>query len=73
MSLEDKAQEHEAKLWLLNNRPRDVVSYKAGDKGYGPEECQECGADMRPERRAHGFTVCVPCKSAAETRNRWRR
>lgn len=72
MSLEDVAQEHEAKIWAINNRPREVVSYKPGDKGYGPAECVECDADMPPERRAHGFTVCVPCKSAAEARNRRR-
>ncbi len=73
MSLEDAAQDHEAKIWALNNRPREVVSYGPGDKGYGPEFCVECGADMPPQRRAHGFTVCVPCKSASEASNRWRR
>lgn len=72
MSLEDKAQEHEAQIWEMNNRAREVVRYQPGDKGYGPEECDQCGADMPPERRAHGFTVCVHCKSAAEARNRRR-
>jgi len=70
MSLEDNAQEHEAKIWAINNRPREVVSYKPGDAGYGPEECVECGAEMHPVRRAHGFKLCTPCASATERRRR---
>ena len=31
MSLEDKAQEHEAQIWAINNRPREVASYKPGN------------------------------------------
>ena len=68
MSLEDKAQEHEAQIWAINNRPREVASYQPGEKGYGPEDCEECGADMHPVRRAHGFKVCTPCASALESK-----
>lgn len=66
MSLEDKAQEHEAQMWAIHNRPREVVVHKPGDAGYGPEECELCGADMHPVRRGYGFTLCTPCASAAE-------
>lgn len=68
MSLEDKAQEHEAQIWAINNRAREVASYQPGDTGYGPEECEACGAEMHPVRRAHGFKTCTPCASAAEGR-----
>lgn len=72
MSLEDVAQEHEAKIWLINNRRREVPHYQPGDAGYGPAQCTECEEDMPPERRAHGFTLCVPCKSATEAGGRRR-
>ena len=68
MSIEDNAQAHEAQEWEIRNRAREVVSYKPGDKGYGPAECVDCDAEMPPERRAYGFTVCVPCKSALEAK-----
>lgn len=70
MSLEDNAQEYEAKLWAINNRAREVVSYHPGDKGYGPEECEQCGAGMHPVRRSYGFKVCTPCASATERQRR---
>lgn len=70
MSIEDNAQAHEAQEWEIRNRAREVVSYKPGEKGYGPEECEQCGADMHPVRRAHGFKLCTPCASANERRRR---
>jgi len=66
MSLEDNAQAHEAMLWEIANRPRDVKSYAPGEKGYGPEECDECGAEMHPVRRGHGFRLCTPCQTSRE-------
>lgn len=66
MSIEDKAQEHEAAIWELNNRAREVKTYKPGEPGYGPEECSECGAEMHPVRRADGRTRCTPCQAATE-------
>ena len=68
MSLEDNAQAHEAKVWAINNRPREVVKFQPGDDGYGPEDCQTCGADMHPVRRAHGFCLCTSCQSALESK-----
>lgn len=67
MSIEDKAQEHEAQIWEINNRAR-VVSYQPGDPGYGPEECERCGAEVHPVRRSYGYKLCTPCASAAERR-----
>lgn len=72
MSIEDKAQEHEAQVWAIHNRPREVLRYAPGDKGYGPEHCTGCDADMHPARRAWGFTECVPCVSATESPSRRR-
>lgn len=66
MSLEDKAQEHEAQVWAINNRSREVVTYQPGEVGYGPEECAECGATMHAVRRGYGFKMCTPCTSARE-------
>lgn len=68
MSIEDRAQEHEAKLWEYHNRPREVSSFKPEDPGYGPEECEECGAEMHAVRRTYGFKMCTPCASARERR-----
>lgn len=61
MSLEDAAQEHEAKMWELNNRPRATPP-----PSYGPAQCVECDADMPEIRRQHGFTRCVACQAAIE-------
>ena len=66
MNLEDRAQDHEAQEWAIRNRPRDVITHQPGDLGYGPSECQECGADMHPVRRGYGFKTCTPCQSAME-------
>lgn len=68
MSLEDKAQEHEAQIWAINNRAREVTTYQTGDNGYGPQECENCGAEMHPVRRSYGFSVCTPCASALEAK-----
>ena len=68
MSIEEKAQEHEAQVWMLNNSRPAFVIYQPGEAGYGQEFCRDCGADMHPVRRSHGFTTCTPCASARETR-----
>lgn len=68
MSLEDKAQDHEAMIWAQNNMPRDVVKYQPGEAGYGPSECIDCWDEMHPVRRSYGFTRCVKCASALERR-----
>jgi len=69
MSAEDRAQELEVKVWEQNNRPRtELVKFEPGQEGYGPEECDECGADMHPVRRGYGFKVCVSCQTALERR-----
>lgn len=71
MSLEDKAQEIELKQWELNNKPRPApLRYSPGDAGYGPEFCDECGSDIPRERREHGYSVCVDCKSKQEAKNK---
>jgi hypothetical protein len=67
MSLEDKAQEHEAMIWSQNNTARpQAPTYAPEDAGYGPEECRICGADMHPVRRANGWRLCTPCQSERE-------
>lgn len=66
MNLEDRAQEHEAMMWSQINAPREVRQFQPGEPGYGPDECDSCGADMHPVRRGHGFRLCTPCQSARE-------
>lgn len=74
MSMEDIAQEVELKQWELNNASRQApVKYAPGDAGYGPAECDECGSDMPAARRAHGFTICVACKTSQELQQKHRR
>ena len=71
MSQEDRAQEQELMQWERNNRSRPApVRYTPADAGYGPEECDGCGAEMPAARREHGFTICVTCKTAQEARQR---
>ena len=70
MSLEDAAQDHEAKIWLLNNRTREVKKFAPGAPGYGPQDCVQCGDDMPEPRRAHGFGRCVPCVQKTEAPRR---
>ena len=72
MSIEDAAQEHEAQVWSIINRPRQVVTYKPGETGYGPEDCPKCGDEMHPVRRADGRKLCTPCQSALEVGSRRR-
>lgn len=66
MNLEDRAQHHEAMMWELANKPREVKKYRPEDPGYGPAECEECGDDMHPVRRGHGYRLCTPCQTAKE-------
>lgn len=75
MSDEDRAQEVELREWMMNNRSRqEPVMYEPGQPGYGPEQCDECDTIMPPVRRAHGFTLCVPCKTISEKHDsRYRR
>lgn len=70
MSMEDIAQDVELREWERNNigRRGDSVRFEPEDVGYGPEECEECGAPMPVERRAWGFELCVPCKQITEMR-----
>lgn len=71
MSDEDRAQEVELREWERNNRIRPgPVKYAPGEHGYGPAECVTCDADMPPPRRAHGFDLCVACKTDAEKAGR---
>lgn len=73
MSLEDRAQEHEAAEWARRNAPRpEKPTYKPGEDGYGPEFCEECESPMPDPRRANGWTLCTSCQSAVE-RGRIRR
>jgi hypothetical protein len=71
MSDEDRAQVLELREWELRNRSRPApVKYAPTDTGYGPSECTECNMQMPPERRAHGFILCVPCRTHAEKKER---
>lgn len=72
MSLEDKAQEHEAAIWAQNNRPREVKAFKPGEPGYGPAECVDCEREMHKVRRGYGFIRCTACASALEPTDRRR-
>jgi len=67
MSLEDKAQEYEAKEWEARNAPRpQLPTYAPGDPGYGPKECYQCDGVVHPVRRANGWRLCTACQSARE-------
>lgn len=70
MSIEDKAQEHEAAEWERINvsRPRLPPMKKPGEPGYGPEECDDCGGPMPDLRRANGWRLCTACQSVVERR-----
>ena len=71
MALEDLAQDIELRQWELNNLNRQPLPhYEPGDPGYGPEECEECGAEMHPVRRAMGAVLCVDCKTRHDRRGR---
>jgi hypothetical protein len=67
MSLEDRAQDHEAWIWEMNNGPRTKKRvFTPQDPEYGPEVCAECEDDMPECRRAYGYRLCVACATAAE-------
>lgn len=68
MSIEDKAQEHEATQWAALNMNRNGLPpmKKPGEPGYGPEECTNCGAEMPALRRANGWILCTACQSLVE-------
>lgn len=69
MSLEDTAQEHEAAEWEMRNRARAArPTFKPGDEGYGPEDCDDCGAEMPSLRRENGWRLCTACQTLIEKR-----
>lgn len=72
MSAEDIAQDIELRQWQMNNLGRgdQQTRFKPDEPGYGPDECEECGAKMPAERRAWGFELCVDCKQATEPQRR---
>lgn len=69
MSIEDRAQDHEAHEWAIRNLHRKELPPAAapGEPGYGPEECDECGAEMPAVRRSYGFRMCTACASRHES------
>jgi len=71
MSEDDRAIDIEVLHWEHINRPRgEVRKFSPGEPGYGPESCVRCDADMPAVRRAHGFHICVDCKTQDELRAR---
>lgn len=72
MSLEDNAQQHELQEWEMRNAPRQVSTYQPGEPGYGPEECDLCGAEMHQVRRANGWRLCTACQTKREATARRR-
>lgn len=75
MSAEDLAQDVELKQWELNNVYRkQMKEFATGDKGYGPEFCEEddCGAEMPTRRRELGCKLCTDCQSVQERRDKLR-
>lgn len=71
MSQEDRAQEEEAFLWEIANRPREAAkTFEPDEKGYGPALCanEECEAEMPALRREMGKRFCTECQGLAERR-----
>jgi len=69
MSIEDRAQEQEAQLWLANQtRERAPRLLEPSEVGYGPIDCVQCGAEVTAFRRQHGWMRCTACQSKAERR-----
>lgn len=66
MNIADNAQDVEVRAWEARNQPREVKSYSPTDSGYGPAQCEDCGAEMHPVRRSYGYTLCIHCATAAE-------
>lgn len=75
MSLEDKAQEHEAQQWELRNIHRKALPPPAapGDHDYGPALCDDCEAPMPPLRRAWRLSMCTACTTEVERQAAMRR
>lgn len=74
MSDEDRAQELELRMWEKANSSKggQLRTYQPDEAGYGPEYCavDDCGAEMPAARRAHGFHICVECKTLQEQRHK---
>lgn len=72
MSMEDQAQALELRQWeqLNKSRTSGQIKFSPADAGYGPEECDECGAAMPAPRREWGFSVCVTCQQQLETQQK---
>jgi RNA polymerase-binding transcription factor DksA len=73
MSQEDRAQQEEAFLWELANRPRAAAKeFKPGEEGYGPEFCSndDCGEPMPSLRRQMGKILCTECQGLKERQQR---
>lgn len=62
----EKVQEEQYRS--ANDRPYTQHKFAVDEEGYGPEDCEECGAKMPEARRAYGFGLCVPCKEFTERR-----
>lgn len=73
MSIEDQAQEHEAKMWTLANTIPPAPVFQPHEAGYGPAECRTCGDDMPALRRRDGRQLCTACQSGLEDFARRRR
>lgn len=58
---------------LANSRSYGKHKYTPDEKGYGPEECEECGVEMPTVRREYGFCLCVKCKENEDRVNSQRR
>ena len=67
MSIEDRAQDHEATEWAARNAPRaPAAQFTPGQPGYGPQYCDECGSTMPALRRANGWDLCTACQRHVE-------
>jgi RNA polymerase-binding transcription factor DksA len=67
MSIEDRAQDHEATEWAARNAPRaSAAQFAPEDAGYGPKYCEECGSTMPVLRRQHGWRLCTSCQGHVE-------
>lgn len=73
MSIEDRAQDHEATEWAARNAPRAAAAqHQPSDPGYGPKYCDECESVMPALRRANGWRLCTSCQGHVE-RGRFKR
>ena len=53
-----------------NERGYAKFKYAPGEKGYGPEACDECGTEIPEVRRQYGYCLCVQCAEAEERSRR---